>query len=1111
MLKSISYFRLGEWLVKPSENAFENGDIRSVVEPRAMNVLVTMAQEPGTIFTSEQLLNACWAGTFYGDNPVHKAIAQLRKALKDRASQPAYIETIRKRGYRLIASVSFPDQAHRPADTVWASGSPYLGLEAFDRRHADVFFGRGEATTELIKRIKQQLQAGKPFELILGPSGSGKTSLIHAGILPLLTAEHGVEEIRALDAVTMGMGTPQASEPVTALVDTLLQWRLGNRSIFSLNNRSDLYQAILSRQFDTLLEPITRIIKQYRDTQHLHDTDTHVVLTLVIDQFEKLCTNPDIDEQQKNALLDAIQYLVQSGLVLVLAASRNDFYPEIMRLKHVTELKSGNGQFDLLPPSSGEISEMIRKPAMAAGLSFEQDPDSLIKLDDQIRDDAITHPDILPLLQYTLNELYLNRSQDNCLCFDTYRSMGGLEGALSQKVATVVDSLDEGAQDCLDNLLGRLVILRADGAVSSRPADWDQITDTKELELTQALIDSRLLTSERNDDRHTVSVTHEALFTHWPRAQRWIEKNQELLRSYTNVSAAASRWHEEGQSADYLLSGGKPLLEARQLIGNDQLQLEEQDKAFIQASLKQAGKRSQIRRLALATVVGLGVVAGIAAFIATEARRSAEQRQAQAEGLVGFMLGDLMDRLRPIGRLNLLDVVGDEAMRYLESQQGDAVGRDALLLRAQALIQIGEIRITQGDLSSARAAFMEADSILNTLMDKWSVDGPTLLQAGNVNYWLGYLHYQQNDLEAAGEKWHNYQVYAEQWAILEPDNLKAKTELSYAWNNLGTLANIAGQLDKASQFFEQSTALKQEVVSSKPDDIPLNIDLANGYSWIARSAKTNGRLDKAQDYFQRELDLLSNLYQVAHNDNQVLYRLVVAKQNAGSIARARGDTQKAIDIYESATQHIRSLINTDASNKQWQTAYAYLASRLGMAYYELDNLSAAEQQLQLAQHQMQELTLSNEKNVEWKRSLQNANYRLAQTKQAMRQQSTAMALLETTLSNTRQLFENNQDDLLTRTLLTEILVTQGEWVCATDSAAATDIWQSVVTLLQPVAADTKDTRILAPLFMAKSNLGHDTTSITSLFQQMEYQPLILSDYFNNNRENPLCRTQAHTT
>ncbi len=1108
MLESISYFRLGDWLVKPSENAFENGDLRTVVEPRAMNVLLTMAQEPGTIFTSEQLLTACWAGTFYGDNPVHKAIAQLRKALKDRASEPAYIETIRKRGYRLIAAVSFPEQTTRPSNKVWASGSPYLGLEAFDKRHADVFFGRGDATAELIRQIKQQLEARKPFVLILGPSGSGKTSLIHAGILPLLTSEHGIEEVRALDSTTMGMGTSQASEPVAALVDALLMWRLGNRSIFNLAHRDDLCEAILSGQYDALIEPIQRIINQYRDTHHLNNTDTHTVLTLVIDQFEKLCTNPDIDDQQKNALLDTIQYLTQSGLVLVLAASRNDFYPEIMRLKHVTDLKSGNGQFDLLPPTSGEISEMIRKPAMAAGLSFEQDPDSLIKLDDQIRDDAITHPDILPLLQYTLNELYLNRTQDNCLCFDAYSKMGGLQGALSQKVAAVVDGLDSEAQSCLDSLLGRLVILRADGAISSRPADWNQITDVKELELTQALIDSRLLTSELSNDRHTVSVTHEALFTHWPRAQHWIEKNQELLRSYSNVSAAAMRWYEEGQSNDYLLTGSKPLSEARLLADSNRLQLEEQDKTFIHASLKQASKRNGLRRLAIGAVVGLGITAGIAAVIATDARRNAEQRQAQAEGLVGFMLGDLMDRLRPIGRLNLLDVVGDEAMRYLESQPAEATGSETLLLRAQALIQIGEIRITQGDLNSARAAFTEAANILDTLMDNWPHNGPVLLQAGNVNYWLGYLHYQQNNLSAAGEKWSNYKSHAERWVNLEPDNLQAITELSYAWNNLGTLANIEGRLSEATEYFEQSTELKRQRVTSKPDDVALSIDLANGYSWIARTAQTGGQLDKAQDYFQRELDLLSNLHQIANDDNQVLYRLVVAKQNAGVITSAQGDTEKAVDIYESATHQIQSLVNTDASNKEWQTAHAYLASRLGLAYYELGELSSAEQQLELAQGEMRELIASNDKNVEWERSLHNANYRLAQTKQAMGQQSAASKLLNNAFNSTQQLFQSNESDLLTRTLLADILVTKGEWLCVLAPDNAFELWQYALDLLQPVAGDTKDTRILVPLLRVKSNLGHDTTSITKLFHEMEYQPLLLSDYFNNNRENSLCQIQS---
>lgn len=67
-----------------------------------MDVLLYLCRQHGQVLSAEQLLETCWGTTVYGDNPVHKVIAQLRKALGDSSAAPRYIETIRKRGYRAV-------------------------------------------------------------------------------------------------------------------------------------------------------------------------------------------------------------------------------------------------------------------------------------------------------------------------------------------------------------------------------------------------------------------------------------------------------------------------------------------------------------------------------------------------------------------------------------------------------------------------------------------------------------------------------------------------------------------------------------------------------------------------------------------------------------------------------------------------------------------------------------------------------------------------------------------------------------------------------------------------------------------------------------------------
>ncbi len=99
-------FRLGNWLVEPELNRL-SGDSGVVhVEPRAMDLLVFLARHPGEVLSRETLIDGVWKKRFVGEAVLRNTVAALRRALGDRADDPSYIETISKRGYRLIAPVT---------------------------------------------------------------------------------------------------------------------------------------------------------------------------------------------------------------------------------------------------------------------------------------------------------------------------------------------------------------------------------------------------------------------------------------------------------------------------------------------------------------------------------------------------------------------------------------------------------------------------------------------------------------------------------------------------------------------------------------------------------------------------------------------------------------------------------------------------------------------------------------------------------------------------------------------------------------------------------------------------------------------------------------------
>lgn len=97
--------RIGDWRVDPDVGKLGRGEEWVQLELKAMDLLVYLAEHPGEVLGKERLIRAVWPGTFVTDEVLSNAIWQLRKALGDDSRNPRYIETLPRRGYRLVAPV----------------------------------------------------------------------------------------------------------------------------------------------------------------------------------------------------------------------------------------------------------------------------------------------------------------------------------------------------------------------------------------------------------------------------------------------------------------------------------------------------------------------------------------------------------------------------------------------------------------------------------------------------------------------------------------------------------------------------------------------------------------------------------------------------------------------------------------------------------------------------------------------------------------------------------------------------------------------------------------------------------------------------------------------
>lgn len=102
-------FRLGDWIVQPSLAKVQRGDEEVHVTPRAMAVLVCLAQARGEVVSRNDILDAVWPGMSVTQDALSQCIVELRKAFRDNSKTPSVIETIPKVGIRLILPIAAAD------------------------------------------------------------------------------------------------------------------------------------------------------------------------------------------------------------------------------------------------------------------------------------------------------------------------------------------------------------------------------------------------------------------------------------------------------------------------------------------------------------------------------------------------------------------------------------------------------------------------------------------------------------------------------------------------------------------------------------------------------------------------------------------------------------------------------------------------------------------------------------------------------------------------------------------------------------------------------------------------------------------------------------------
>ncbi len=808
--------------------------------------------------------------------------------------------------------------ASSEARAVWRKGSPFRGLEAFDFEHAPVFFGRTKAVSDILQALRDQDTDDRAFVLVLGMSGGGKSSVVRAGVLPMLTRPGVIEGVDIWRRAVF-RPTDVRGDLFTGLAKALLR----ENALPSLDEDGE-GPGELAQVLRESPQAATAMIKGALSREKLEDgSSANARLALLVDQMEEMYTQEEIGQEERVALVDVLDALARSGRVWVIGTLRSDFYQAVIKIPKFVELKEGDGQYDLMPPTASEIGQMIRLPTRAAGLRFEEDPASNERLDDMLRDAAAEHPEVLPLLQFTLEELYQRRTDDGMLTLAAYHELGGVEGSLAQRAETVFKDLPDDVEAQLPKVLNALVTIERDGyeQVGRKRASWTEVSIGKSHELVDSFVDNRLFVTELADDgTSVVSVAHEALLWHWPRVKEWVAQNRENLRIRGRIAAAAERWIADDRPSDLLLPSGKPLVEAETLLEQD-LQLSDAEAGFINASLAKEKRFHRLKRGVFAALAMLTVLAGTSAFLATQQRDLANQARTQAEveaetakQTANFMVDlfsvsdpseargntitarEIMDKgasrveqelsAQPAIQATLMKTMGSVYTSLGLYEQAASLLQGSLQKRvelfgeqdlevARTNQQLGEVLTLQAEFDGAYEALQKALAVRREMLGEESAATAESL-AG-----LAEVLTQQGEFEEAEPLLR--EALEIRTAVLGPES----PEVAQSTERLGLNLYDQGNLDDAEPNLRQAIAIRRKLAGDEPHP-----DLANGLNDLGFLLSEKGQLEETEALWREALAMNRKLLDPAHP--HIAYNLF----NLAVLADDKGDLDTAESLYQ---------------------------------------------------------------------------------------------------------------------------------------------------------------------------------------------------------------------
>jgi tetratricopeptide (TPR) repeat protein len=510
-------------------------------------------------------------------------------------------------------------------------------------------------------------------------------------------------------------------------------------------------------------------------------------------------------------------------------------------------------------------------------------------------------------------------------------------------------------------------------------------------------------------------------------------------------------------------------------------------------ALKQREHHRHMQRMVLVTSValvamlvtaGLAINAVLASKTAVTAREAAERRQKQAENLVGFMLGDLNDKLGQVQRLDILESTDNQAMQYFQSLPTKDVTDQALALRAKALQKIGSIRMSQGDIPAALESYRAAWVLAGELAKRAPADAARRVAYADSFKWIGNAYWYQGDLDASLQNFQQAILLLEKSAAAIPEDTELAFNLASARTNAGRVFEARGEYAQAKVLYDDVQKTFETLRSREPGNHRWQSELGDAYDNLGKLSLEQGDLVHAVAAYRDDQRIKAALATADPKNYDAQENLLISDAILGRTLALCGAADTAIRYASDAVTLATDLVSYDSTQTYWREDFAYYSQLLGGLLRQSGRLDDASRLDSEATRVLGELVSTDKTNARWRRELAIAQLEAARLQIARGNYVAGENQLTSALATIKIARETTPSDLNLILLAANADIVRG--LIATkhkDSRSARDSWTQARDAVAPIARVGNDPNVLAA-WASASLLLHDLDAARPVLQKL---------------------------